>query len=319
MRLRVALLLGVVLVAPGMVPGRATAQMSPPMGNLAAPPPRGAQPAAPSVAPQPNAVPRAPVQQVAPMASPPLAQPPASSQPARSALGNSQPGKPSPPPRTPVVTPKPNAGPQKPAAAPARPGTGAAAGVAAGVAAGAAVGAAAGAAAGAAKAPEAKPAEAKPPEAKPAEARPAEPTKGSVTGQPLPRWAGILYDGVKLRVGPGQRYPVEWVYRRPDQPVRILREFETWRLVEDHEGVKGWVHQSNLTGRRSFMVPNERTLRRSAADDAAAVAVLRPGVVGRVRSCDAGAAWCQVRVGDHRGWLKRDGLWGLSPGEAVGN
>lgn len=318
MRLRVALVLGVVLVVPGMVPGRATAQMSPPMGNLAAPQPRAAQPAAPSAAPQPSAVPRAPVQQVAPMASPPLPQPPA-----RSSLGTSQPGKPSPPARTPVVTPKPNAGPQKPAAAPSRPGTGTAAGVAAGVAAGAAAGAAAAGVAGA-KPPEAKPAETKPPEAKPAEtkpaeARPTEPAKGSVTGQPLPRWAGILYDGVKLRVGPGQRYPVEWVYRRPDQPVRILREFETWRLVEDHEGVKGWVHQSNLTGRRSFMVPNERTLRRSAGDDSAAVAVLRPGVVGRVRSCDAGAAWCQVRVGDHRGWLKREGLWGLSPGEAVGN
>lgn len=314
MRLRVALVLGVVLVVPGMVPGRATAQMSPPMGNLAAPQPRAAQPAAPSTAPQPSAVPRAPVQQVAPMASPPLPQPPA-----RSALGTSQPGKPSPPARTPVVTPKPNAGPQKPAAAPSRPGAGAAAGVAAGAAAGAAAAGVAGAKPPEAKPAETKPAEAKPAETKPAEARPAEPTKGSVTGQPLPRWAGILYDGVKLRVGPGQRYPVEWVYRRPDQPVRILREFETWRLVEDHEGVKGWVHQSNLTGRRSFMVPNERTLRRSAGDDSAAVAVLRPGVVGRVRSCDAGAAWCQVRVGDHRGWLKRDGLWGLSPGEAVGN
>ena len=41
----------------------------------------------------------------------------------------------------------------------------------------------------------------------------------------------------------------------------MLREFETWRLIEDNEGVKGWVHQSNLTGRRSFMVADERTLR----------------------------------------------------------
>lgn len=309
MRLRVALLLGVVLVLPQ---GAAMAQMSPPVGNLAAPQPRAAQPSTPSVAPQPSAVPRAPVQQVAPMASAPLAHPPA-----RSALGQSQPGKPTQPAKPPVVAPKPNSGPQKPAA-PSRPA------VAAGVAAGAAAGVVAGAAVGAAKAPEAKPAEAKPAETKPAEAKPAEtkpaePGKGSVTGQPLPRWAGILYDGVKLRVGPGQRYPVEWVYRRPDQPVRILREFETWRLVEDNEGVKGWVHQSNLTGRRSFMVPNERTLRRSAAEDAGAVAVLKPGVVGRVRTCAAAAAWCEVRVGDHRGWLKRDGLWGLSPGEAVGN
>ena len=89
MRLRVALLLGVVLVLPQ---GAAMGQMSPPVGNLAAPQPRAAQPSTPSVAPQPSAVPRAPVQQVAPMASPPLAQAPA-----RSALGQSQPGKPTPP------------------------------------------------------------------------------------------------------------------------------------------------------------------------------------------------------------------------------
>ena len=56
-----------------------------------------------------------------------------------------------------------------------------------------------------------------------------------------------------------------------------------------------------------------------AADDAGAVAVLRPGVVGRVRGCAAGASWCEVRVGEHRGWIQREGLWGISPGETVGN
>jgi len=241
------------------------------------------------------------VQQVAPMSSPVLPQAPS-----RSALGSSAPGKPAavPPARTPVVAPKPNAGAQKQPVPASRAGVGAA-----GVAAGAA-GVAAGAAAGAAAA--------RPGEAKPAE-KPVEPTKGSDTGQLLPRWAGILYDGVKLRVGPGQRYPVEWIYRRPDQPVRVLREFDNWRLIEDHDGVKGWVHQSNLTGRRSFMVPNDRTLRRSNSEEASAVAVLRPGVVGRVRGCTAGAAWCEVRVGEHRGWIRRDGLWGISAGEAIGN
>ena len=316
MNAALAVLVGVVVAG-----GAALAQMSPPVGSLSLPPARGSQPAE-RPAPAPVAVPRAPVQRVAPMASPVLPRPAPSS-----VLGSSAPGRASAVAKPPVVSPKPGAqkavgqkpGAQKPGVGGAKPA--AKAGVAAGVAAGA-VGA--GVAAGAARAPEAKSAEPKPEDAKAAEARAAEarigaPTKGSVTGQPLPRWAGITYDGVKLRVGPGTRYPVEWIYRRPDQPVRVLREFETWRLIEDNEGVKGWVHQSNLTGRRSFMVPNERTLRRSAADDASAVAVLRPGVVGRVRGCAAGAAWCEVRVGDHRGWLKRDGLWGISPGEAVGN
>ncbi|MEJ1979294.1 MAG: SH3 domain-containing protein [Acetobacteraceae bacterium] len=49
----------------------------------------------------------------------------------------------------------------------------------------------------------------------------------------------------------------------------------------------------------------------------APVARLKPGVVGRIRSCDANALWCQVQVGDYRGWLKRDEFWGVYPGEAI--
>lgn len=308
MNRRVAILLGVVLASAPLGPQPGFAQVSPPPGNLTLPPARPPAPAVgPTATPAPVAAPRAPVQQVAPRSAQ------GTSSLGTSSLGTSVPGRPSAPAaKPPVVSPKPNTGPQRPPAV-ARPGVSKPA-VAAGVAAGAAAGVAAGVAAGAAKPPEAKPAEIAPEPPKPAEA-----AKGSVTGQALPRWAGILYDGVKLRVGPGQRYPVDWIYRRPDQPVRVLREFETWRLIEDNEGVKGWVHQSNLTGRRSVMVPNERTLRRAAADDAGAVAVLRPGVVGRMRACAATASWCEVRVADHRGWLKREGLWGISPGEAVGN
>ncbi len=272
------------LLSAMLATGPALAQMSPPAGSLQLPHKGIHSPAPPRPPTVPSAAPRAPVQRVAPMASPAVPVPP------RSALGAPAVGA-----KPPVVTAKAGAQPAKPAtskAVPSKPG--AAAGAAAGVAAGA------GAAA--------------------ALPRPPEPSKGTVTGQPLPRWAGIQYDGVKLRVGPGQRYPVEWIYRRPDQPVRILREFETWRLIEDHDGVKGWVHQSNLTGRRTFMVPGaDRVLRGSAAEDAAPVAILKPGVVGRIRGCAAGSAWCEVRVGDYRGWLKRDGLWGLSAGEAVGN
>jgi SH3-like domain-containing protein len=47
------------------------------------------------------------------------------------------------------------------------------------------------------------------------------------------------------------------------------------------------------------------------------VARLKPGVIVRVRSCEAGAAWCQVQVNDIRGWLKRAEMWGVYPGEAV--
>ena len=155
-----------------------------------------------------------------------------------------------------------------------------------------------------------------PPPAVPAPA--AAPTKGSVTGLPLPRFASLKTDEVNFRSGPGVRYPIDWIYQRRDLPVEIEREFEAWRLVADPEGTKGWVHQATLTGRRSFIViGGEQVVRSDPRDAANAVARLKPGVIGRLRSCEAAATWCQVQVADYRGWLKRSAVWGLLPGEAI--
>jgi SH3-like domain-containing protein len=147
---------------------------------------------------------------------------------------------------------------------------------------------------------------------------PEEPTKGQVTGLPLPRFASLRTDEVNLRRGPGTRYPIDWVYKRRDLPVEIEREFEVWRLVADPDGIKGWVHQATLTGRRSFIVTGqERVLRREASDTSAPVARLMPGVIGHIRSCEAGSDWCQMQVGEYRGFLKRDAFWGALPNEAI--
>ncbi|WP_048861379.1 SH3 domain-containing protein, partial [Acidisphaera rubrifaciens] len=147
------------------------------------------------------------------------------------------------------------------------------------------------------------------------------PPKGSVTGLPLPRYAALRTDDVNMRRGPGTRYPIEWVYKRRDLPVQIDREFEVWRLVQDSDGVKGWVHQATLVGHRSFVVTGaaEATMRSRPEDDAAAIAKLKPGVVGRIRTCEAASAWCEVQVGDYRGYLRRDAFWGTEPHEAVGD
>ncbi|MBV9784272.1 MAG: hypothetical protein JO264_10670 [Acidisphaera sp.] len=150
------------------------------------------------------------------------------------------------------------------------------------------------------------------------EPTPAAPTKGSATGMPLPRFAALHSDDVNLRAGPGTRYPILWVYQRRDLPVEIEREFEVWRLISDPDGVKGWVHQATLTGRRSFIVTGaQRSLRRTADEHAAAIAYVKPGVIGRIVGCEAGSDWCQVQVGDYRGFLKREEFWGSYAGEAV--
>jgi SH3-like domain-containing protein len=179
------------------------------------------------------------------------------------------------------------------------------------------------------KPPPAKPVVSKPAVAPPTPApAPAEPpkqpdadtSKGSVTSLPTPRFVSLRSEEVNLRSGPGTRYPIDWVYKRRDLPVEILREFDVWRLVQDQDGTKGWVHQATLTGRRSFMITGaDATLRRDPRDDASPVAVLKAGVIGQLRSCQAGSAWCQVQAGGYRGYLRRNQFWGALPDEVVGN
>jgi SH3-like domain-containing protein len=320
---------GLALAALPVAARPAAAQTSQGTGFLQTPPKNQPPPppqATPSTHP-PTAVPRSAVQQVAPLASPSL-------------LGHSAPGKPTPvveappdthaqkppPPKHPAKPPKhaapahaapPHAVPPKPPPPPrppAKPPAAAAAGAAAGVAAGAA--AAATPATSAAPAKPAEPTAATP--AREAEERPDIPEKGTVTGLPLPRFASLRSDDVNMRTGPGTRYPIEWIYHRRDLPVEIQREYDVWRLVVDQDGVKGWVHSATLTGRRHFVVKGkDRVLRASASEESGAVAILKPGVIGRVRSCAAGAAWCEMQVGEYRGWLRRDEVWGVLPGEAV--
>jgi SH3-like domain-containing protein len=151
-----------------------------------------------------------------------------------------------------------------------------------------------------------------------------QPTTGSVTGLPLPRFSALRSSDVNLRVGPERRFPVEWRFQRSDLPVQIIREHEQWRRIRDPDGVEGWVHSSNLQpGRRTFLIKGEASaaaetpLRRRAEDAAAPVARLRPGVIGRIRGCDAGSAWCEVQVQDRRGYLKRAEIFGVMPEEEI--
>jgi SH3-like domain-containing protein len=155
--------------------------------------------------------------------------------------------------------------------------------------------------------------------AEPETQKPPEPPKGG-TGLPLPRFAALRSDDVNMRAGPGTRYPIDWVYKRRDLPVEIEREFEVWRLVRDPDGTKGWVHQATLTGRRTLIVTGAtRSLRKTPDAQAPVVAELKPGVLGRIRSCEAGSDWCQVQIGDYRGFLKRSDFWGTQPGEVIAN
>lgn len=136
------------------------------------------------------------------------------------------------------------------------------------------------------------------------------------SGLPVPRFATLASDEVNARSGPGLRYPITWVFRKKSLPVEITREFDGWREIRDIGGDSGWVHKSLLSGERFVVIiEQQRILRGNASDDSKPVVRLNPGVIAALDKCSAG--WCKIRVGDYKGWLKRDQLWGVYEAEQV--
>lgn len=125
-----------------------------------------------------------------------------------------------------------------------------------------------------------------------------------------PYWASLRYDEVRMRVGPSQEYPIEWVYRRKGLPVKVVRVREGWRLVEDPEGERGWIARSQLDPARGALVIGKGLVDMRAAPDPASALRWRaePGVVGKLLDCER--KWCEIDVGGRTGWVPKARLWG---------
>jgi SH3-like domain-containing protein len=146
------------------------------------------------------------------------------------------------------------------------------------------------------------------------------------SGLPLPRFASTKSDPINVRVGPGERYDIAWVYLKSGVPIEIVQEFDTWRKIRDVDGEEGWVHQNLLSGTRGgYVTPvlanSEIPLLASRSDEAGVRARLGPGLKVTIQQCDG--TWCEIsvtgqtaeRTATYSGFVRQEELWGVYPDE----
>jgi SH3-like domain-containing protein len=131
----------------------------------------------------------------------------------------------------------------------------------------------------------------------------------------VPYFASIKSDKIYMRLGPGDEYPIKWVYHRKGLPVEVLATYDAWRRVRDMDGETGWIHTALLSRERTAVVTGDKiaVVARSEDSGSHVVAEAKPGTVGRLRHCDQLA--CEVKFDGAEGWLPRSRLWGLKDGE----
>lgn len=142
------------------------------------------------------------------------------------------------------------------------------------------------------------------------------------SGLPLPRFVSLKSGRVNARIGPGVNYAVDWLYLKPGLPMEIIQEYDNWRKVRDPDGAESWINQALLSGKRTAVAaPWQRgkdaqiNLLDEPEENARAVAVIEPGVIGKINQCNGD--WCQMTFAGHTGWISQAVIWGAYPGEAI--
>ena len=126
------------------------------------------------------------------------------------------------------------------------------------------------------------------------------------------RFVSLKAERANLRVGPGRRYPIDWVYTRPGLPLLVIAQFDQWRWVLDHEGTKGWMHKSLLSTHRTVVIMDGvHTIRERPLTGSPAVLRAEAGVVADLLGCEDG--WCRIELAGEEGWVPESALWGVRP------
>ena len=120
----------------------------------------------------------------------------------------------------------------------------------------------------------------------------------------------LRYDKVNLRQGPSRDYPIKIFYKKKFLPVLVQDQSDNFRKVRDHENNSGWVHISQLSKKKAaIVIEDELIMFKNPTIYSKPLAILKKGRLTKIIKCKD--EWCKVKLEKFKGWLRKDGLWGL--------
>ena len=65
---------------------------------------------------------------------------------------------------------------------------------------------------------------------------------------------------VNVRYGPGFDYPIKYVYKKKNLPIKVIDKKENFRRIIDFKKNSGWIHVSQLKKGKSFILLKDQIL-----------------------------------------------------------
>ena len=113
---------------------------------------------------------------------------------------------------------------------------------------------------------------------------------------------------VNVRYGPGFDYPVKYIYKKLNLPVKLIDKKENWRRIIDQKNNSGWIHRRMLKNTNSVIILEDKILFKKSSNFSRPIINLQKGRLLIVRNCEK--KWCNVETGNFSGWIIIKNVWG---------
>ena len=114
---------------------------------------------------------------------------------------------------------------------------------------------------------------------------------------------------VNVRYGPGFDFPIKFIYKKKNLPIRVIDKKENFRRIIDFKNNSGWIHTSQLKKGEAFILLEDQILFTKPTKYSKPILKIAKGRLLVVKKCKK--IWCRVKTDNYLGWLKTDNIWGF--------
>ena len=114
---------------------------------------------------------------------------------------------------------------------------------------------------------------------------------------------------VNVRYGPSFEFPIKYVYKKIDLPIKQIDKKENFRRIIDSKNNSGWIHVSQLKKSNSLIPLENKILFKNSSIFSRPLAKIEKGRILIILKCVN--SWCKIKTENYVGWIKSKNVWGL--------
>ena len=124
------------------------------------------------------------------------------------------------------------------------------------------------------------------------------------------KFLSLKKNKVNVRYGPGFDFPIKYIYKKINLPIKQIDKKENFRRIIDFKNNSGWIHISQLKKSNSVIATKDKVLFKKPTSFAKPVAQIKEGRLLIIEKCEQN--WCKITSEEFEGWIKTDNIWGLN-------